>query len=269
MISSAHCSPAAINTLPFSNCEVTAHARVSLSETGVTGTTGMPSGVSSCLNDIPVALFSIRTVTGAPLASNTQITVGTRSLRAAFKIFADNIAWLFTNKISANSAITGATKTKITYDAKGLVTTGADLVAGDIPNLSAEKITSGTIPVTRGGTGVTSISTFITNNKLLCRQQIWGFGSKLPGQSSSVILGVGDSVAYGLGTTAAGQHGSNWTGSVAVFGRTLQQTSGILLWFSFSAKTSEYKNSTGNIKVSICYILDSKNVSNTDTAYFK
>ncbi len=45
-------------------------------------------------------------------------------------------------KISSNSAITGATKTKITYDNKGLVTGGADLVAADIPSLASSKITA-------------------------------------------------------------------------------------------------------------------------------
>lgn len=47
-------------------------------------------------------------------------------------------------KVTANTAITGATKCKITYDSKGLVTAGADLAASDIPNLAASKITSGT-----------------------------------------------------------------------------------------------------------------------------
>lgn len=39
--------------------------------------------------------------------------------------------------------ITGATKCKITYNGQGIVTSGADLGASDIPNLSASKITSG------------------------------------------------------------------------------------------------------------------------------
>ena len=43
-------------------------------------------------------------------------------------------------KVTANSAITGATKTKITYDSKGLVTGGADLTASDIPALEISKI---------------------------------------------------------------------------------------------------------------------------------
>lgn len=36
------------------------------------------------------------------------------------------------NKVTANAGITGATKTKITYDAKGLVTAGADATASDV-----------------------------------------------------------------------------------------------------------------------------------------
>ena len=44
------------------------------------------------------------------------------------------------NKVNKNSSITGATKTKITYDSKGLVTNGEDLSASDIPDLSATYI---------------------------------------------------------------------------------------------------------------------------------
>nr|DAP55477.1 MAG TPA: tail fiber protein [Caudoviricetes sp.] len=51
--------------------------------------------------------------------------------------------------VVANTAITGGTHTKITYDEKGLVTAGADLAATDIPNLAASKITSGTFAVAR------------------------------------------------------------------------------------------------------------------------
>jgi len=49
-------------------------------------------------------------------------------------------------KVDENTAITGATKTKITFDAKGLVTAGADLAAGDIPSgIDAAKISTGLI----------------------------------------------------------------------------------------------------------------------------
>jgi hypothetical protein len=48
------------------------------------------------------------------------------------------------SKVDENAAITGATKCKITYDSKGLVTSGADLSASDIPSLATSKINSGT-----------------------------------------------------------------------------------------------------------------------------
>lgn len=44
-------------------------------------------------------------------------------------------------KVVANEAITAGTKCKITYDAKGLVTAGADLVEADIPALHLAKVT--------------------------------------------------------------------------------------------------------------------------------
>lgn len=45
-------------------------------------------------------------------------------------------------KVDANTAITGATKCKITYDAKGLVTKGEDLEAADIPLLDSVKVST-------------------------------------------------------------------------------------------------------------------------------
>lgn len=49
-------------------------------------------------------------------------------------------------KVDENAAITGATKTKITYDEKGLVTAGADLAASDLPTgIDATKIGAGNV----------------------------------------------------------------------------------------------------------------------------
>lgn len=53
------------------------------------------------------------------------------------KLVSDQLAL----KISANALITGSTKTKITYDSYGLVTSGTDLIESDIPTLSQSKIT--------------------------------------------------------------------------------------------------------------------------------
>jgi hypothetical protein len=49
-------------------------------------------------------------------------------------------------KVDENSPITGATKTKITYDAKGLVTSGENLAASDLPSgIDATKIANGSV----------------------------------------------------------------------------------------------------------------------------
>jgi hypothetical protein len=56
----------------------------------------------------------------------------------------NTITTLLAAKVAANSAITGATKTKITYDSKGLVTSGADATQDDIGDGSTYKQYSST-----------------------------------------------------------------------------------------------------------------------------
>ncbi len=87
-------------------------------------------------------------LTGIVFTTNAAITAGDSVLSAFGKLQAQitsliasvstNTANIATNataisgKVSGNAAITGATKTKITYDAKGLVTAGADATAADV-----------------------------------------------------------------------------------------------------------------------------------------
>ena len=52
-------------------------------------------------------------------------------------------------KVEKNANITAGTATKITYDAKGLVTSGESLSASDIPALDADKITTGALNLAR------------------------------------------------------------------------------------------------------------------------
>lgn len=67
-------------------------------------------------------------------------------------------------KVDANASITGDTKAKITFDNKGLVTAGADLADTDIPNLSADKITSSVFNVDRIPTLAQSKITDLTSD---------------------------------------------------------------------------------------------------------
>ena len=80
---------------------------------------------------------------------------------------------LDTEKVTANVAISGSTKTKITYDAKGLVTSGANATATDIVNTPAGSIAATTVQAAineldseaihkSGAENITGIKTFIS-----------------------------------------------------------------------------------------------------------
>jgi len=60
----------------------------------------------------------------------------------------------------SNTGVAAGTYTKVVTDAKGRVYLGATLSASDIPPLPASSITSGVLPVSNGGTGVSSTATF-------------------------------------------------------------------------------------------------------------
>ncbi|MFF6479041.1 phage tail protein, partial [Pseudomonas aeruginosa] len=53
----------------------------------------------------------------------------------------------------ADSGVTAGTYPKVNVNAKGLVTGGAALTAADLPALDVGKITTGVLPLARGGTG--------------------------------------------------------------------------------------------------------------------
>lgn len=66
------------------------------------------------------------------IASDTDVT--------ALKGRVDTLETASANHVVKNEAITGGTHTKITYDAKGLVTAGANLTAEDIPTIPNTKV---------------------------------------------------------------------------------------------------------------------------------
>lgn len=132
------------------------------------------------------------------IATDTEASTGTDTTRA---VTPKQLA----TKVTANAAITGATHTKITYDAKGLVTSGADLSASDIPNLTLSKITDVTataaeLNVLDGITatttelnyvdGVTSSIQTQLNNKVTANASITGgTATKVTYDSKGLVTG--------------------------------------------------------------------------------
>ena len=101
------------------------------------------AGANLSASDIPnLSLSKITDVTATAAEVNVLdgITATTAELNYVDGV-TSNIQTQLDNKVTKNNAITGATKCKITYDSKGLVTAGANLSASDIPNLSLSKIT--------------------------------------------------------------------------------------------------------------------------------
>ena len=98
--------------------------------TGALGGVIVGSNISVSSGTISVADASTSAKGVIEIATDTEVTTGTSETLAV------NPKQLAT-KVTANAAITSATKCKITYDTKGLVTAGADLTAADIPDISA------------------------------------------------------------------------------------------------------------------------------------
>jgi hypothetical protein len=99
-------------------------------------------------------------------------------------------------KVTGNAAITGATKTKVTYDSKGLVTAGADATTADIAdstnkryvtdaNLTVIQNTSGT---NTGDNAVNSLYSGLAASK----QDTLVSGTNIKTVNSTSLLGSGD-----------------------------------------------------------------------------
>ena len=104
--------------------------------TGLTALNGLQAQVQN---------FAVGT-TGTDFAINSSGSTHTFNLptaSASNRGALSSANWTtFNNKLTPNATITGATNTKITYDANGLVTAGTTLIASDIPNIAQSQVTS-------------------------------------------------------------------------------------------------------------------------------
>jgi hypothetical protein len=82
-------------------------------------------------------------------------------------------------KVDENAAITGATKTKITYDAKGLVTSGADATTADIADSTNKRYVTDAQATVIGNTSGTNTGDNATNTQYsglaASKQDVLGF----------------------------------------------------------------------------------------------
>ena len=125
----------AINDNKITQVEIDANNVKSISDTP-TGTSTeiknifdkLPELIATRFNSLIDNLKSI--VNGSSGADNIGIGTDTGLTGVTVKA---QIKELKDGKVETNAPITGATKCKVTYDAKGLVTSGADLVKADLP----------------------------------------------------------------------------------------------------------------------------------------
>ena len=109
------------------------YTKVTINEEGQ-----VTAGANLAATDIPdLATSKVTTLGGYVKGTDKEALSASDTLNAALAKLENKAD----EKVVANNAITGATKCKITYDSKGLVTAGADLTLNDLPALTSEKVT--------------------------------------------------------------------------------------------------------------------------------
>ena len=109
--------------------------------------TGGSSLAEGDIPSIPMSRISDVTATATEINVLDGITASTTELNYVDGV-TSSIQTQLDNKVTKNNDITAATHTKITYDAKGLVTSGSDLQASDIPSITLSKISDVTATAT-------------------------------------------------------------------------------------------------------------------------
>lgn len=101
-------------------------------------------------------------------------------------------------KVDENATITGATKTKITYDAKGLVTSGADATTADIADSTNKRYVTDANLVVIGNTSGTNTGDNAINSQYsglaASKQDTLVSGTNIKTINSNSLLGSGDLV---------------------------------------------------------------------------
>jgi hypothetical protein len=160
------------------------------------------SATQSALNgkqDTLVSGTNIKTVNGTSVLGSGNISISSAVAWGGVTGTLSNQTDLQTaldGKVDENSAITGATKTKITYDAKGLVTAGADATTADIADSTNRRYVTDAQLVVVGNTSGTNTGDNATNSQYsglaTSKQDALVSGTNIKTINSTSLLGSGN-----------------------------------------------------------------------------
>jgi hypothetical protein len=123
--------------VPFNNIAGQSHALLSDLSYAASGHTGFePAQTKGSISETSSSVLTI--LNGLASTVGPNVTIQVKKADGSTSGYLSSTDWsTFNGKLTPNAPITPATKTKITYDANGLVTVGADAVASDISNDSS------------------------------------------------------------------------------------------------------------------------------------
>jgi hypothetical protein len=160
------------------------------------------SATQSALNakqDTLVSGTNIKTVNGTSVLGSGNIAISSAVAWGGVTGTLSNQTDLQTAldlKVDENAAITGATKTKITYDAKGLVTAGADATTADIASSTDKRYVTDAQLVVVGNTSGTNTGDNATNSQYsglaASKQDTLVSGTNIKTINSTSLLGSGN-----------------------------------------------------------------------------
>lgn len=154
---------------------------------------------------------NIKTVNNTSLLGSGNITIagggGTWGSITGTLSSQTDLQTALDGKVDENTAITGATKTKITYDAKGLVTAGADATTADIADSMNRRYVTDAQLVVVGNTSGTNTGDNAVNSLYsglaTSKQDTLVSGTNIKTVNSTSLLGSGNiSVAPASGIDA-------------------------------------------------------------------
>ena len=208
---------AALSIAKTNGLQTALNAKAALASPALSGTPTAPTAAAAT-NTTQIATTAFVRAEVAALVGTAGETLDTLGEIATALGNDVSLSTTLTNsigtKVTSNTAITAGTGTKVTYDTKGLVTSSTTLAATDIPVLSTTKLTTGILPVLRGGTGVATStgtgSTVLSTSPVLTTPNIGSAIGSISGNAATAT-----NVAYSGLTGTVPTWNQSTTGNAA------------------------------------------------------